>query len=68
MKYTIEDTPDGFLLSVEADGGRVLTTIAEPGGHGPLEALYSQAIETYAPLRRKTIAADRAQAMRAAAS
>jgi hypothetical protein len=62
LKYIIEDTEDGFQLSIarslsgdnkKMKGSRV--TFREPGGHGRLEQLYGFAERTYTTERAERL-------------
>ncbi len=63
MKYIIEDTADGYRMSIagahsalliETPGG-LRRTIDEHGGHGLVEDLYRRAAETWTELRVKAV-------------
>ncbi len=54
MRYTIDTTPDGYRLTMPISGGEKLT-IEEPGGHGPLEALYAQTERVWNANRQKAL-------------
>lgn len=49
-KYTIEDTDEGYRLTL--DGRTLKYAIDEKGGHGPIESLYDQTEKLWLEMRQ----------------
>lgn len=51
MKYQIEDTHNGYRLTMLDNAGNPRHHYDELGGHGPLERLYADAADLWVNLR-----------------